>query len=85
LIFVVGLVSGTVFRAVGNSLFVLWPITWGISSASSTLQAGMLFGWEMVATSLVILVIQLGLIAYLVRRTPGRSRPAVPSRESLRS
>jgi hypothetical protein len=66
-LFVVGVVYGVLFRLTRN-LLVLWPLAWGVAGALGTAQGGFFFDWTMVPTSVVLLVIQLGFIAYMGRR-----------------
>lgn len=63
-LFVVGIAYGALFRLMRN-LLVLWPLAWGVAGALGTAQGGFFFDWKMVPTSVVLLVIQIGFIAYL--------------------
>jgi hypothetical protein len=66
-IFISGIVYAALFRLTRNPL-ALWPLGWGLASAVGTVQTGTTFTWMIVATYIVIIVLQLGFVAFVGRQ-----------------
>ncbi len=71
-LFLYGMLFAAIFRLTDN-LLSMWPIAWAMSSAKGTLSGGMLFSWNDVGSTSVILVLQLAFILWMWRREKGRS------------
>lgn len=63
-----GILYASIFRAVGASLLVLWPLTWAVGSGIGTLQGGFTFGWGFVPGAVVLLAVQIAAIALFAYR-----------------
>jgi membrane protease YdiL (CAAX protease family) len=61
-----GIVFGALFRVTKN-LLVLWPATWAVVSSVGTLQGDMRFGWDQVAIYSALLLVQVVVIAWMIR------------------
>lgn len=72
-----GWLFGAIFR-VTESLLILWPLAWMASSAKGTLAGGMVFSWNDIGSSALILVVQLAFLAW----TWKANRKQVPDRQS---
>lgn len=57
------------FRALGATLLVLWPLTWAVGSGIGTLQGGFTFGWGVVPGAVVLLAAQIAAVALFARRS----------------
>lgn len=64
-----GLVYAVLFRALGATLLVLWPLTWAVGSGIGTLQGGFTFGWGVVPGAVVLLAAQIAAVALFARRS----------------
>lgn len=69
-----GVFFGVLFRAAGGNLLALWPLTWAVTSSTGVLEGGFGFGWSDVATYALLLVVQVVLIALVVRHVGRTSR-----------
>ncbi len=69
-----GLIFAAIFRLTSN-LLIVWPLVWSIASSIGTLMGGMQFTWNQVAAWSVILLAQLGFIAYTWRKKILSSSP----------
>jgi len=58
-----GLIFAAIFRLTSN-LLIVWPLVWSVASSIGTLMGEMQFAWNQVAAWSVILLAQLGFIAY---------------------
>lgn len=65
-------VFGIVFAFVRN-LAILWPLFYPIASGIGTLQAGFVMGWSDVVSGAVLLVVQVFVVAVVMRGTLKRS------------
>jgi hypothetical protein len=63
---VVGVIFGCIFRTTSNIL-ILWPFAWTVSSSMGTAMGGMIFGWDSVGTSIVVLALSLAFIGYTAK------------------
>ena len=62
-----GWIFATLFRITMN-LFIMWPLTWSISSAEGTLKGGFLLGWDEAFMAGMVLCIQILVMLYLWNR-----------------
>jgi len=67
-LFFIYIILATAFSITRN-IFVLWPIYWCIGSTVNQLTLGMHHDWDEVIVFLVALIIQIGLIYYLLKKT----------------
>ena len=81
-LFGLGVFFGVLFRAAGGNLLALWPLTWAVTSSIGVLEGGFGFGWSDVATYALLLVVQVVLIALVVRHL---GRPSRVKRRSIRT
>ncbi len=63
-LFISGVACAALFRLT-RSLLVLWPLGWTLASAVGTAQTGTTFSWIVVATYIVIVILQLGFVAFM--------------------
>lgn len=65
LCFVIGVLA--LCFIITKNIFTLWPVYWAVGCSTSTLRNGMVFPKEMVVLSGIVLVLQLIMIAAIVR------------------
>jgi len=63
-LFLSGAIYAALFRLTRN-LLALWPLGWGLASTVGTLRTGTTFTWIVVVTYVVIVVLQLGFVAFM--------------------
>jgi hypothetical protein len=70
----VGLMVWAVFFAAAfrltRNLLALFPLAWSVGSGAGTLAGGMVFGWDLVAVSALVLAVQCSIIWALARNRP---------------
>lgn len=76
-LFVFGMLFAAIFRLTDN-LLSMWPLAWAMTSARGTLVGGMVFSWDYVVSTLVILIVQLLFIAWTWKRIRSKERVAPP-------
>jgi hypothetical protein len=64
---VYGIVFAAIFSLTENIL-ALWPVAWAASSAKGTLAGGMVFSWDVVVFSAVLVLVQILCIAWVWRK-----------------
>lgn len=67
-----GWIFAAIFRITMN-LFIMWPLTWSISSAEGTLKGGFLLGWDEALLAGIVLCIQVLVLVYLWNRQRNRN------------
>lgn len=70
-----GILFCAIFRITSN-LLIMWPLTWSTSSAVGTLKGGFLLGWNEALMAGVVLLVQVGFIYYIWKKT--RTKKTVP-------
>lgn len=63
-LFLSGIVFAALFRLTRNIL-MLWPVGWALASTVGTAQTGTTFTWMIVATYVVVVVLQLSFVAFM--------------------
>ncbi len=67
-----GILFAIIFRLTSN-LLIMWPLTWSTSSAVGTLKGGFLLGWNDVILASIVLLIQFGVIIYLLKNKSAKN------------
>ena len=62
----IGMLYGGLFRLTRN-LLTLFPLVWAVGSSIGTLEGNLAFGWDAVAVSAVVLLVQIAVLVALAR------------------
>lgn len=71
--FITGMVFSAVY-SVFNNIFVMWPLFWSVGATIGTINGKMDFDWSFVAFNSILLLLQVGIIFYSVKKQKKRAQ-----------